>query len=75
MTRQECYGFIKGHEDLKQFIKANYGINYTNVPTLDLELFIEEFKAGQIHYTLPTKDRMDLFRLKVNNFIKKWFSL
>lgn len=40
MSRQECYAYLKEH-NLGEDIKAKYGRNYTQVPTDDLNDFID----------------------------------
>lgn len=40
MSRQECYAYLKEH-NLGEDIKAKYGRNYTQVPTDDLNNFID----------------------------------
>lgn len=40
MSRQECYAYLK-ENNLGEDIKAKYGRNYTQVPTYDLNNFID----------------------------------
>lgn len=44
MSRQECYAYLKEH-NLGEDIKAKYGRNYTQVPTDDLNNFIDNLNS------------------------------
>lgn len=42
-NRKEAFAIIKQDEELRDFIKADYGRNYTQVPTDDLWEYIDSF--------------------------------
>lgn len=47
-TYQEARRIIQNNEDLKEYIKEEYGLNYTNLSTADLNDAIEDFYEGDV---------------------------